>query len=165
MPAMDRQLYVLRHAKSSWDDPGLADHDRTLAPRGLNATKLLARHLREQEIHPALILCSTAVRAQETLEGIGLEGERSIEEELYTASAGGWIARLNRVPEETRSVMAIGHNPALQQLVLVLAGRNEQVERKFPTGVLATLTLDCPWSEVQPGCAELTALVRPKDLD
>ena len=161
---MPRLLYVLRHAKSSWDDPGLSDHDRTLAQRGRKATKLLAKHLREHDIHPSLVLCSTAVRAQETLDGIGLDGERSIENELYTASAGQWIARLNRVPEETESVMAIGHNPALQQLVLALAGRNEQVERKFPTAALATLTLECAWSEVQPGCAELTDLVRPKDL-
>ena len=162
---MKRQLYVLRHAKSSWDDPGLSDHDRTLAPRGLKAAKLLAKHLREHDIHPGLILCSTAVRAQETLEGIGLDGERSIEEELYTATAGQWIERLNRVPEETQSVMAIGHNPALQQLVLVLAGGNDEVGSKFPTAALARLTLECAWSEVQPGCAELTALVRPKDLD
>jgi phosphohistidine phosphatase len=162
---MNRRLYVLRHAKSSWDDPGLSDHDRTLAPRGRKATKLLANHLREHDIRPSLVLCSTAVRAQETLQGIGLDGERSIEKELYTASAGQWIARLNRVPEETESVMAIGHNPALQQLVLALAGRSEQVERKFPTAALATLSLQCSWSEVRPGCAELTGLVRPKDLD
>jgi phosphohistidine phosphatase len=162
---VNRQLYVLRHAKSSWDDPGLADHDRTLAPRGRNATKLIAKHLRDHDIHPGLILCSTAVRARETLDGIEVDGERSIEDELYTATAGQWIARLNRVPEETQSVMAIGHNPALQQLVLALAGSDEEVERKFPTAALATLELDCAWGEVQPGCAQLTALVRPKDLD
>jgi phosphohistidine phosphatase len=162
---VNRRLYVLRHAKSSWDDPGLSDHDRTLAPRGLKATELLAKHLHEHRIQPDLVLCSTAVRAQRTLEGIGLDGQRSIEEELYTASAGQWIERLNRVPDETESVMAIGHNPALQQLVLALAGSDEEVERKFPTAALATLSLDCAWSEVQPGCAELTGLVRPKDLD
>jgi phosphohistidine phosphatase len=162
---MPRLLYVLRHAKSSWDDPGLSDHDRTLAPRGLKATKLLAEHLREHDIQPALILCSTAVRARETLEGIGLDGDRSIEEELYTATAGQWIARLNRVPDGTESVMAIGHNPALQQLVLALAGGDDEVERKFPTAALATLSLECSWSEVQPGCAALTDLVRPRDLD
>ena len=162
---MPRLLYVLRHAKSSWDDPGLSDHDRTLAPRGAKATKLLAKHLHEHDIQPALVLCSTAVRARETLGGIGLDGERSIEQDLYTASAGQWIARLNRVPDETQSVMAIGHNPALQQLVLALAGHDERIERKFPTAALATLTLECAWSELEPGRAELTALVRPKDID
>ena len=162
---MPRVLYVLRHAKSSWDDPGLSDHSRTLAPRGLKATKLLAKHLREQKITPSLVLCSTAVRARETLDGIGLDGDRSIEEELYTASAGQWIERLNRVPDETESVMAIGHNPALQQLVLALAGANETIARKFPTAALATLSFECPWSELEPGSAQLTELVRPKDLD
>jgi len=162
---MPRVLYVLRHAKSSWDDPGLSDHDRTLAPRGLKATKQLAKHLREHEIKPGLVLCSTAVRAQETLDGIGLDGDRSIEEELYTASAGQWVERLNRVPDETESVMAIGHNPALQQLVLALAGGNETIARKFPTGALATLSFECAWSELEPGRAQLTELVRPKDLD
>jgi phosphohistidine phosphatase len=162
---MDRRLYVLRHAKSSWDDPGVSDHDRTLAPRGLKATRLLAKHLRERDIRPDLVLCSTAVRAQETLEGIGLDGQRAIEEELYTASAGQWIARLNKVPDETESVIVIGHNPALQQLVLALAGGDEEVESKFPTAALATLRVECAWSEMQPGCAELTELVRPKDLD
>jgi phosphohistidine phosphatase len=162
---VNRRLYVLRHAKSSWDDPALTDHDRTLAPRGLKAAKLLAKHLRDQDIRPGLVLCSTAVRARETLDRLGLNGEQSIENELYNASAGQWIARLNRVPDETESVMAIGHNPALQQLVLALSGNNAEVERKFPTAALATLSLGCAWSEVQPGCAELTALVRPKDLD
>ena len=162
---MRRQLYVLRHAKSSWDDPGLADRDRTLAPRGRQATGLLANYLRTQEIKPDLVLCSTAVRARETLDGIELDSERSIEDELYTATAGQWIERLNRVPDETESVMAIGHNPALQQLVLTLAGRNPEIERKFPTAALATLAFDGAWAELEPGRAELTALVRPKDLD
>jgi phosphohistidine phosphatase len=162
---MRHVLYVLRHAKSSWDDAGLSDRDRTLAPRGLRATKLLAKHLHDQDIHPALVLCSTAVRARETLEGVDPDGERSIEEQLYTATAGQWIARLNRISEDTASVMAIGHNPALQQLVLALAGSNGEVERKFPTGVLATLSFDCAWRELEPGRAELTGLVRPKDLD
>jgi phosphohistidine phosphatase len=160
-----RLLYVLRHAKSSWDDPGLADHDRTLAPRGRKATTLLAKHVRENGIRPTIILCSTAVRARETLDGIGLDGERSIEPELYGATADQWIARLNQVPDEVESVMAIGHNPALQQLVLALAGRDETVEHKFPTAALATLAFEGPWNELQPGSAQLTGLVRPKDLD
>jgi phosphohistidine phosphatase len=160
-----RQLYVLRHAKSSWDDPALADHDRPLAARGHKAVKLLAEHVREHRISPAQVLCSTALRARETLDGVAPGGERLIEPELYGASAGEWIERLKRVPAETESVMVIGHNPALQQLVLALAGHDGTVERKFPTGALATVTLECQWSELEPGRGELTELVRPKDLD
>src|SRR5436309_16089132 len=65
-----KHLYLLRHAKSSWDEPGVPDHDRSLAPRGHRATKLLAEHLRRERIAPALVLCSSAKRALQTLEGI-----------------------------------------------------------------------------------------------
>jgi hypothetical protein len=63
-----RRLYLLRHAKSSWEDVGLADHDRPLAPRGRRAAKAIGRHLRDSGIEPELVLCSSARRAQETLE-------------------------------------------------------------------------------------------------
>jgi phosphohistidine phosphatase len=164
MPASTKHLYVLRHAKSSWDDPELSDHERPLAPRGRKAAELLAEHLRKEAIQPQLVLSSSARRTQETLDRVDPTGERVIEDELYGATAGSWIERLNRVPEETESVMVIGHNPALQMLVLALAGPDDAVRDKFPTGALATLAFDVPWSELQPGSATLTALVRPKDL-
>jgi phosphohistidine phosphatase len=164
MAPITKHLYVLRHAKSSWDDPALSDHDRPLASRGRKAAKLLAEHLKNGTIEPELVLCSTARRAQETLERVDPMGEHVIEPELYGAGAGDLIERLKRVPSEVRSVMLIGHNPALQKLVLALGGPNEAVQDKFPTAALATLAFDGPWEELQPGCATLTALVRPKDL-
>ena len=63
-----KRLWLLRHAKSSWDDPGLADHDRPLAPRGRKAGKRMRRWAAEHDVRPDLVLCSTAVRAQATLE-------------------------------------------------------------------------------------------------
>jgi phosphohistidine phosphatase len=159
-----RQLYVLRHAKSSWDDPVLDDRERPLAPRGRKAAKLLSEHLRSERIEPALVLCSPARRTRETLQRVDPPGERLIEDELYLASAGDWIERLKHVTDDVGSVMAIGHNPALQMLVLTLAGPNDAIQDKFPTAALATLALDCSWSELEPGRASLTALVRPKDL-
>ena len=168
-----RRLFVLRHAKSSWDDPGLEDRERPLAPRGHRAVKALAEHLRSSAIEPELILCSSARRARETLDGIGLEGEALIEDELYAASPGEMIDRLHRIPDEVRSAMVIGHNPTLQVLVLRLAdgGARDldgsglaEVQRRFPTGALATLTFECGWSELAPGTARLTAFVRPKQL-
>jgi phosphohistidine phosphatase len=165
------QLFVLRHAKSSWDDPGLDDHDRPLAPRGRRATKLIAEHLDSHDYHPELILCSTARRTRETLDGIGLTGYKQVEPELYGASAGGVLERLRRVPNETASTMLIGHNPAMQILVLRLAGAHDpvdpdlaEVQHKFPTGALAVLKFECAWSDLAPRCAELIAFVRPKVL-
>jgi phosphohistidine phosphatase len=174
-----RELYVLRHAKSSWEDAGLDDHERPLAPRGQRATKLLAAHLRSQGIEPVQVLCSSARRTRETLEGVDPGGEVLIERELYDASASDILARLQRVPGETPSVMVVGHNPALQILVLRLAGATgsrrtgdagkatgdlSEVRRKFPTGALATLRFDCAWNELGAGTATLAALVRPKQL-
>lgn len=171
--APERQLFILRHAKSSWDDPGLDDHDRPLAPRGRKATLLLSRHLHAQGIEPALVLCSSARRTRETLEGVAPTGEVAIEPALYHAEAAEVIARLRKVPGDTASVMVIGHNPTLQQLVLRLAGVNgstepkgdlAEVARKFPTGALATLGFEGPWSDLGPGVARLEAFVRPRDL-
>lgn len=180
--ATDRQLIVLRHAKSSWDDPGLDDHDRPLAPRGRRAVQMLNEHLRTAKLEPQQVLCSSARRTRETLDGVDPTGERIIERSLYSASTTDLIARLREVPDEVRSVMLVGHNPAMQMLVLRLTGANgnggaggragdngdpadlAEVQRKFPTGGLATLDISCDWSDVGPGCARLSAFVRPRHL-
>jgi len=162
-----RRLYVLRHAKSSWDDPDERDHDRPLAPRGRRAVRLLARYVQENQIQPELILCSTARRAVETLEGVDPPGERTIDPLLYGAGYEQLLERLRQQPAELGSVMVVGHNPALQVLVLRLARSGEGLEdirRKYPTGALATLEFVVPWSELEAGTAALTGYVRPKML-
>ncbi len=179
MPA-PKQLFVLRHAKSSWDDPGLDDHERPLAPRGRRAVQLLADHVRTEHIEPVRVLCSSARRARETFEGVAPGGELLIEPDLYEASWDEVLERLRRVPESTPSVMVIGHNPAMQNLVLRLAGGDggtrsgagdrgvdaklSELQRKLPTGALVTLAFDCPWRELSAGSAKLVDVVRPRDL-
>ena len=167
-----RQLFVLRHAKSSWDNPGLEDHERPLAPRGQRACTVMAEHLRMNAIKPEVVLCSSSRRTRETLEGVAPAGQRLFESELYSATAGDLVDRLRRVPDDTASVMLIGHNSAVQMLILRLARRDADaaddraaVERKFPTGALATLTFDCGWSELGAGSATLSAFVVPKELN
>jgi phosphohistidine phosphatase len=167
-------LYVLRHAKSSWDDPGLADHERPLAPRGRRAAKALGRYLIKERIRPALVLCSSAQRARETCERVAPAGELVVEDGLYGAGGNGLIERLREVPEQVPSVMVIGHNPALREAIHALAKvASEETERstdlaairdKFPTCALATLALAGRWQELGPGRARLQALVRPVDL-
>lgn len=166
-----RCVLLLRHAKSSWKDCGLADHDRPLAPRGRRATKLLREHLRRESVAPAVILCSSARRTRETLKRIGpalaKEVPVRIERELYAAPAQRLLERLRALDDEVDSVLVIGHNPGLQQLALSLSGGGEQLDamrRKYPTGALATLEFGGSWSELAPGSAELTDFVTPKRL-
>lgn len=171
MPA-SHKLFVLRHAKSSWDDPSLEDRERPLAPRGRSAVQVLAEYIRQNGVRPAQVLCSPARRTRETLDGLALQGSETLfEPELYSASCSSLLDRLREVPDDVESVMVVGHNPRMQTLVLGLAADHssdrallEAVERKYPTGALATLEFEQSWSELGPESASLTALVRPKDL-
>jgi phosphohistidine phosphatase len=160
-----KQLLLLRHAKSSWDDPSLADEDRPLAPRGRKAAKRLRAHVRRERIPVGLVLCSPAKRAHETLDLVAPPGEIVIERELYHATAAELLERLRRVPDTVDAVMLIGHEPAIRDLAVGLAGpESELADRKFPTGGLATLTFTGPWSTLAPGGAGLAAFVAPREL-
>ncbi len=170
MRVAERRLYLLRHAKSSWKDQRLADHERPLAGRGRRAAKAIRRHVKEQGIDPELVLCSTAKRARQTLEGIEPalgRGAVRVEAELYGAGSAALLARLQHVPARVRSVMVIGHNPALQDLALLLArDGSTELEVKFPTAALATLAFRGPsWAVLDRGKADLIEFVRPRDLD
>ena len=171
MGQSQKRVLLLRHAKSSWDDPALADHDRPLAPRGRRAAKAMAKYLRRERVVPAVVLCSSACRAQETLAGIspalGDEAEVLIEPELYSASATQLLERLRRLPDTTSSVMLVGHNPAVQDLALTLVGSGSGqtlLEEKYPTAALAALGFAGSWRELDEGGAELVDFVTPKAL-
>jgi phosphohistidine phosphatase len=167
-----KRVYLLRHAKSSWKEPGLPDRDRPLSGRGRRAAKTIGRHLREQRIAPELVLCSPARRARETLERIepafGARAVR-VEPRLYGATPDMLLELLRGVPEPVASVMLIGHNPGLERLAVRLARPSPQLralEAKYPTAALATLTFDVSsWSSLDAGTAELVGFVRPRDLD
>ena len=166
-----KRLYLLRHAKSSWDDPTLADHDRPLAPRGRRAAKVIAEHLGRKGIAPELVLCSPSRRTRQTLKrlapGLGKNVDVQIEPELYAAPASDLLQVLHEVPDEVESVMLIGHNPGIQDLALGLAGAGSGIPRlrsKFPTAALATLELNGTWRELAPGNGELVSFVKPKEL-
>ena len=167
------RLFVMRHAKSSWNNAYLGDHERPLAPRGERAAAALADHVATLEPPPALVLCSTAKRAQDTLEPV--RGRLpagtavQIEDHLYGASAPELLDRLREVPGDTASVLLVGHNPGLEDLVKGLGRDGDaellaRVHAKFPTGALATLTFSGPWKSLEWGAATLEAFVVPAEL-
>jgi phosphohistidine phosphatase len=168
-----RTLYLLRHAKSSWDDAGLSDHDRPLAPRGQRAVKKLAAHVREAGIAPELILCSTAARTRATIDPLRKAlGDPEIRHlpELYAAWDDALLDIVRHVEPEPRSLLLVGHNPGLQSLAVLLAGSGDgelrlRLEEKLPTGALVTLTFRADsWAAVGPGSGRLTGYVVPREL-
>jgi phosphohistidine phosphatase len=167
-----KTLYLLRHAKSSWDDPGLPDFDRPLAKRGRRACAALAEHLEHEAIAPAMVLCSPSRRTRDTLAGIldAIPAESRIErpDELYGAGAGAILALVNELPDAADSAMLIGHNPGIQAAAAELAAEGEELNTlriKYPTAALATIEFPVErWRKVVPGSGELIAFVRPRDL-
>jgi phosphohistidine phosphatase len=158
-------VWLLRHAKSSWDDPGLADHDRPLAPRGRKAAKRMARWASDNDVRPELVLCSSALRATATLalvlHALG-RPETEIEGGLYHATAEDLLERLRAVPESVTEVLLVGHNPGLHELACALAPPGPEA---FPTGALAELRLVIDaWPEVRRASAHLGRLVVPRSL-
>ena len=166
------RLWLLRHAKSSWGDPKLADHDRPLTTRGERDAARMNAYLNEKAIRPVLVVCSSALRARQTLAGVlpglGTEFGVRIEPELYTFDAASLLERLRATPVDVASVMLVGHNPAIQELTLLLAGRrsaHDDVEGKYPTCALAEIELPpMAWNDVSRGVGSLTRFVTPRSL-
>jgi phosphohistidine phosphatase len=166
------ELYLLRHAKSSWEGD-VPDQERRLAPRGKRAAQRVAEHMRAKGISPTIVLCSSSRRTRETLEliepALDPGAQQLVEDEIYLADADGLLARLRRVPAATPSVMVIGHNPGMQELVLLLAsgpaGELAKVRDGMPTAALASLdTGATQWSRLSRGDARLVELVVPREL-
>ena len=165
-------MMLLRHAKSSWSDPALADVDRPLAPRGERASTRIAKYIRRKKLRPALVLCSPSRRTRQTLEAIepalGRRCAVELVPQLYAASELELLELLQALPDSVASVMIVGHNPGLQDLALALTSAGAELERlkaKFPTAALATLALpNTTWSQLSQADAVLAAYVVPKQL-
>jgi phosphohistidine phosphatase len=170
---MARRLLLLRHLKSSWDDPGLSDHERPLAPRGRKAGKALRRYLSAGDVSPQVVLCSSAVRTVQTWDAIKpaftREPEVVVSDDLYLADPSDILHRLNELPETVEAVLVIGHNPAMEQLAADLTGVGDpdalaRMRSKYPTGALAGFTIEPPWCDLRTGDARLDSFVVPRDL-
>lgn len=167
-------LLLLRHAKSSWDDPSLGDFDRPLARRGLKAAPAMGRYLRGRGLTPDLVLCSPAVRAKQTLELVlaELDGapEVRLVDTLYSASAPELRRAIRGQAGDVPVLMLVGHNPALESLAraLVRHGDREAIarmHRKFPAGAVAVIEFDFAyWRDIEPGTGRLREFVVPKEL-
>ena len=169
-----KTLILLRHAKSDWGDPSLADFDRPLNDRGRKVAPRVGEWLREEGFAPDLVLCSAAKRAQETLalvaHAVGGEVPVRSEQDLYMADPDRILAIIRSSPDNVERLLVIGHNPGIEQLAIGLAGDGkkkalQRIQKKYPTGAAAVIEYDTDrWGEVAPGAGRLRAFVRPKDV-
>lgn len=169
-----KTLILLRHAKSGWDDHGARDFDRRLNPKGERAAKTMGVHMRSIGLSWDHAIASPAARVVETLEQVAAGYGRAIEpawdRRAYLASAVTLLDLVHHAPADAGTLMLSGHNPGLEDLVLMLvpdgAGPRDAVEEKFPTASLAVMTCDGDgWSDVGKGNCTLTNFTRPRDLD
>jgi phosphohistidine phosphatase len=166
-----KRLLLLRHAKSSWDDAMLDDRERPLAPRGKRAAGQICGYLLQQDLSPALVLCSSARRTRETLAGlmpaIRTDATVRIEEQLYGADAESLLRRIRAVDDSVPSVLAIGHNPAMHDLARRLASgdaRAAEIDAAYPAGALAIFEVEGEWSALDGSAAAVAEFVKPRDL-
>ncbi|NOH12690.1 MAG: histidine phosphatase family protein [Chloroflexi bacterium] len=162
-----KSLLLLRHAKSSWKDMSLGDHDRPLNPRGKRDAPRMGRLLHELDLVPDAILSSTAKRAFKTAQAVaeaaGYEGEIEKHRSLYHAGADVFIEMLRTLPDEVERAMLVGHNPGMEYAVLYFTGEDE----RYPTATVAHIQLPIDsWAELDEETeGKLLGLWRPKELD
>lgn len=171
-----KQLYLLRHAKSSWDDPGIDDFDRPLNKRGRRAAAIISDFVRANQLRPAAVLCSPAKRTRQTLElmssALGDDMPVTFDMRLYEATRQTLLARLTELSADLPSVLLVGHNPGLQRLALHLLSSTDsspavvQMQEKYPTGALAVLSAKIDaWSNLAGGTCTLDRFLRPSDME
>src|ERR1700741_75566 len=161
-----KTLFLLRHAKSSWKDETLPDFERPLNRRGKRTAETIGRYFKTSAIVPELILCSPAERTRETLnlvlKAARWTAEVRYDQRIYEASAQRLVEVVSQIENDRKVAMLVGHNPGLEDLLLLLTGNTEVM----PTGAIAKLLLKTPkWETAIDKRATLDWIVRPRDLE
>lgn len=161
-----KYLLLLRHAKSSWKQAGLADFERPLNKRGRRDAPRVGRHLAAEGLLAQAVLCSTAARARETIEGFlsayPFDGEVQYLDELYHADAGTILALLAAHAGEAETALVVGHNPGLDEFLETVCGEFEHM----PTAGLAYVRFPIErWRDLGVEArGELLQLWKPRDF-
>ena len=161
-----KTLLILRHAKSSWKHPGLADHIRPLNKRGQASASRMGQLLYEEDLVPDVILCSPALRAVDTAnlvaEACGFDGEMIRSNDLYPGWPEDYLDLLRSLTDAIEIAMVVGHNPGLEALLELLTDESEHL----PTAAIALVRLPINrWSELKEETeGDLQAIWRPRSL-
>lgn len=155
----------MRHAKSSWDSAGLADFDRPLNDRGLNAAPFMGEYIARHDMLPDRIICSPAKRALQTAllirENAGISFDIKYDERIYDAGVPHLLKTIWDIENPFSSAMIVGHNPGLEDLTQFLTNRNVIM----PTAAIAVIDLEVEnWKNTDKNSGSLIDLLRPRDL-
>jgi len=161
-----KTLFLLRHAKSSWNDSNLQDFDRPLNARGKKGAELIAAFIKKEKVSPDLIISSPAVRARETIEIIVKAAkppaELRFDQRIYEATSLVLNEVISQIEEDKSSVLLVGHNPGMENLLEMLTGQ----VGNMATATLARIDLKADkWTRALEGQGKLEWLVKPKDLE
>ncbi len=159
-----KTLYLLRHAKSSWTDNSLADFDRPLNARGLNAAPFMGEIMAKRGVFPDIIISSPAKRAMQTAvlvkEASGSNASILYDERIYEASTQTLKLVISQIDDKVESAMIVGHNPGIEGFINYLTG----ILETMPTTALAVIVLNIDsWSEAAAICGNLEFIVRPNE--
>ncbi len=159
-----KTLFILRHAKSSWENADLADFDRPLNKRGLESAPPVGEIIRKNKFQIDSIISSPAKRAEQTAilvkEAANIKADIQFDERIYEASPHRLLEILSESDDKIESVMLVGHNPGLEGLVKMLT---QEIE-SMPTAALAVIDLKIDkWKQIHIDCCNLRILIRPKD--
>ena len=160
-----KNLLLLRHAKSDWDDPSLRDFDRPLAARGERDAPKIGKALRKRGPAPDSIMSSPAIRAKQTIEAVAkaarFELEIKFNQAIYDASSPELLQLIRSLPDDSSCVLLVGHNPGFEDLVGRLSGSHE----RMPTAALACIQFQIDhWKDIDDGEGKLAWLLTPKQL-
>lgn len=169
---MPRELLILRHAKSDWDSGAARDFDRPLARRGKKDAPRVGEWLYREGLVPDQVISSPAERARQTAVKVckSMDFKKKKirwDDEVYEAGVADLLGVLARCSREARTVLLVGHNPGLEDLVRYLAAdeAEEPLDGKLlPTAALARLEMPDDWSALEVGCAQLVDVTRPRKL-
>lgn len=159
-----KTLFIMRHAKSSWDHPSLADFDRPLNDRGLRTAPFMGELMANRNIRPDLIISSPAKRATQTAmlikESAGINSPLNYDERIYEASPLNLRTVLSEISDNIASALLVGHNPGMEGIIRYLTGEIQPM----PTAALASITLNVDrWAMINDRCGKLEFIIRPKE--
>jgi len=161
-----KTVFLVRHAKAEPQDVKKSDHDRRLVDKGMRHAEKMASLVAGFRFPPELICTSSAARAKETAaifaDALNLKNSLEVADDLYSSSAQAYLQKIQKTADETNTMMIVGHNPVLEDLLVMLTSRSP-FHCKMPTCGMAIIHFHVTlWSEIRPATGILRSLLYPK---